>query len=364
MTSDRSNPQRLDSMPAEALERLIYVVGSARGGTSLTKDVIGLHDNVVSFLGPTHFLNHPWRHRRRLDPRLWNIVFWLPSTVRHVEVRESLDPERRDVFQRHVNRALARRDFRELYQLYPLVRALDPDEQRNPKDLVAWLDKGNDFGGVDLLPQHFPQARFVFVVRDPRGAVASLAKRMADTRPDTELKVEPRDVVRSAIYWRNLMQQELRFARRYPDRTIFFRFEDLVTQPLAIVPKLYRFLGLPALPDAELRNKIDALVYSASLESEQGAGISAKPVERWRSKLSGDAVDCIAEICGPTARRFGYDLKEPAHRQGMWRLSRQIAGRPAQAVTLAKLVYMALRELQLGGAPGAVATPIRLVEAS
>ena len=69
----------IEQLSPAALERLIYVVGSARGGTSLTKDVIGAHDNVISFHGPTHFLNHPWKHRRRLDPRLWNIVFWLPE---------------------------------------------------------------------------------------------------------------------------------------------------------------------------------------------------------------------------------------------------------------------------------------------
>src|SRR5690606_31161407 len=101
---------------------------------------------------------------------------------------------------------------------------------------------------VELIARHFPQAKFVFVVRDPRGSVASLAKRMADDRPDAVLRVEPRDVVASAIYWRNLAQQELRFARRHPERTIFFRFEDMVTRPLEIVPRLYEFLGLPAMP--------------------------------------------------------------------------------------------------------------------
>ncbi len=80
----------IEQLSPAALERLIYVVGSARGGTSLTKDVIGAHDNVISFHGPTHFLNHPWKHRKRLDPRLWNIVFWLPENVRRAEVRDSL----------------------------------------------------------------------------------------------------------------------------------------------------------------------------------------------------------------------------------------------------------------------------------
>lgn len=354
----------IGSMSPEALERLIYVVGSARGGTSVTKEVIGAHDNVISFHGPTHFLNHPWRHRRRLEPRLWNVVFWLPATVRRAQVRDSLPSDRRAAYIRHVNATLARRDFRELYQLYPLTRALDPDEPRAPEDVVAWLDKGNDFWGVELIARHFPQAKFVFVVRDPRGSVASLAKRMADDRPDTVLRVEPRDVVASAIYWRNLAQQELRFARRHPERTIFFRFEDMVTRPLEIVPRLYEFLGLPAMPEVVLRSKLDGIVYSASLSREQGSGLSAKPVDRWRSSLSDDAIDTIAEICGTTARRFGYELKEPARRRSLLAVAGQMRGRRAQMVAAAKLVYMALREAQLGSTSSFAGAPMRLVEAA
>jgi hypothetical protein len=351
----------IGSLSPAALERLIYVVGSARGGTSLTKDVIGAHDNVISFHGPTHFLNHPWRHRKRLDARLWNVVFWLPSSVRRDEARESLDPENRAAYVRHINRVLARGDFRELYQLYPLVRALDPEEPREPGDIIAWLDKGNDFWGVDLIARHFPQARFVFVVRDPRGSVASLSKRLADGRPDTDFTVAPRDVIAGAIYWRNLAQRELHFARRYPERTVFFRYEDMVTRPLEIVPRLYDFLGLPPVAEGVLSAKLDNLGYSASVDSEQISGLSTKPIERWRSKLSEDAVDCIAEICGPTARRFGYELKEPARRHGVWGLAGQMPGRLPQAIAAAKLVYMGLREVQLGAAPSFASAPMRLV---
>ena len=351
----------IGSMSPEALERLIYVVGSARGGTSLTKDVIGAHDKVISFLGPTHFLNHPWKHCGRLDPRLWNLVFWLPSSVRRDEVRNALAPEAREAFVRHINRTLARRNFRELYQLYPLTRALDPEEPRKPEDIVAWLDKGNDFWGVDLIARHFPQARFVFVVRDPRGSVASLAKRMADDRPDTEFKVMPCDVVASAIYWRNLAQQELRFARRYPERTIFFRFEDMLTRPFDVVPRLYDFLGLPAVKESALRAKLGELAYTASLSSEKGSGLSTKPIERWRSKLREDAIDCIAEICGATARRFGYDLREPQRRRGLLGLAAQAGGTRARAIAAGKLAYLAMREVQLGAAPSSDGAPMRMV---
>jgi hypothetical protein len=343
-----SQRDRIGSMSPEALERLIYVVGSARGGTSLTKDIIGLHDRIVSFDGPTHFLNHPWRHRKRVEDRLWRVIYWLPNSIRRDVVHESLSEERRAAYLKHLNHVLDRKDFRELYQLYPFVRALDPNEQRDPKEALAWLDKGNDFWGVGLLPRYFPQARFVFVVRDPRGSVASLAKRIADARPDTELRIEPRDVIASAIYWRNLVQKQLRFARRYSDRTVFFRYEDLVSRPLEIVPRLFDFLGLPPIPEATLKSKLAEVVYGASLDSkERGSGLSTNPIERWRKGLSTEAVEIIGEICGATARRLGYDVGTQAH-HGIRRIAGQMAGLTTQAVVTAKLIYLAMRENQLG----------------
>jgi Sulfotransferase family len=361
MTSVTSTRDRIGSLSGQALDHLIYVVGSARGGTTLTKNVIGLHDNVVSFGGPTHFLNHVWRHRNRVEERLWRAIFWLP--VRRDEARETRTGDSRNAYIQHINRVLDRKNLRELYQLYPLVQAVDPEEERDPKSIAAWLDKGNDFWGVDLLPSQFPQARFVFVVRDPRAAVASLSKRIADARPDTELRVEARDIIASAIYWRNLAQQELRFARRYPSQTVFFRYEDLVTSPFTIVPRLYDFLGLPPMSEEKIRGKLAGVLYGASLDSnEKGEGLNTKPIERWRKALSGDAADLIAEICGKTGQRLGYDIV-PKSRHSIHQIAGLVPGTKGQLTTAAKLAYLGLRELELGKMAPSF-SPLRLLKAA
>jgi hypothetical protein len=359
MTSATSTRDRIGSLSKQALERLIYVVGSARGGTTLTKNVIGMHDNVISFGGPTHFLNHPWRHRSRVEERLWRVIFWLP--VRRDEARASLSGDRKEAYIQHLNQVLHRKDLRELYQLYPIVQALDPDETRDPGTAEAWLDKGNDFWGVDLLPRHFPQARFVFVVRDPRAAVASLAKRIADARPDTALKVEARDVITSAIYWRNLAQKELRFARRYPSQTVFFRYEDLVMSPFTVIPRLYDFLGLSPMPEDKLRNRLDDVIYGASLDSnERGAGLSTKPLERWRKSLSSDAAELVAAICEKTAQRLGYDIAANKHHQ-IRDIAGLMTGMSGRIATAAKLAYLELREIELGKMAPSSFSPLRLL---
>ncbi len=326
----------------------------------MTKDVIALHENVVSFDGPTHFLNHPWRHRKRVKERLWRVIYWLPHSVRHDVVRDLLDAPRREAYIKYLNQVLDRKDFRELYQTYAFVRALDPDLKSNSEKKLAWLDKGNDFWGVELLPQYFPHARFVFVVRDPRGSVASLAKRLADSRPDTELKIEPRDVIASSIYWCNLVQKQLRFANRYPDRTVFFRFEDMVSRPFEIIPRLFAFLDLPAIPEEVLKTKLSGIEYGTSLNNrERGSGLSNRPIDRWRKGLSAEAVEIVGEICGETARRLGYDI-EGQPRRGIRGIAGEATDLTTKAIVTAKLIYLRMREIQLGETPTSFA-PLQLL---
>jgi hypothetical protein len=329
----------------ETLERLIYIVGSARGGTTITNRIVGLHDRVIALGGPSHFLNHVWRYRNVVHDRLWRQLLWTPSYLRRSKVRNKLPEDRRRAYLKLINRAMAEKDLHNLYRLYPLVRALDPDETRAPDSFVAWLDKGNDFWGIDRLARAFPRGQFVFVVRDPRGAVASLAKRTADLRADTRFSVEPVDVIDTAIYWRNLIRQQARFARRHRDRTVFFRFEDLTQRPLELTRLIFDALGLPPVPDAELQARLDTLAYKASLDrNERGTGISTAPNERWKERLDQRTLDLVSEICGPGARAFGYSLPVPSRRRGWLGILRLVPGARHKAAVAAKLAFLALTD--------------------
>lgn|GEM_PF-2019756 len=348
--------------PREALDRLIYVVGSARGGTSITQAILAQHDSVIAMRGPSSFLNHVWRYRNKVHERLWRQLLWTPGYLRRAPVRDSLKGNRRDAFIKLINVAVSEKKLRDVYRLYPLVRALDPDESRDPGAMKAWLDKGNDFWGVRLLPEAFPQGRFVFVMRDPRGAVASLSKRFADLRADSELKVEPVDIITTAIYWRNLVREQLRFARSHAGQTILFRFEDLTRRPVELTQSLYDALGLPAVPKSEIARKLDKLAYGTSLENERSAtGISTAPNERWKKKLDNESVALIASICGPSAKVLGYELPNRSVLSGFAAIFRHVPGSRQKLGLLAKLAYLTLTDWQ-GRVPG-MSSSMRLLEA-
>lgn len=118
-------------------------------------------------------------------------------------------------------------------------------------------------------------------------------------------------MIRSAIYWRNLVWRQLRFACRHPERTIFFRFEDLTEKPVELAQALFETLELPPVPKPELRKRIN-LNYRESVNAEEkGKGISTTPNERWKEKLAPQSIELVNELCGPVARDFGYQLPAP-----------------------------------------------------
>lgn len=332
------------TLTPSALERLIYVVGSARGGTTITRDVLSTHDSVFALPGPSHFLNHVWRYRRRVHDRLWRVIFWTPGFVNRNKLNERLAPELVGPVTDYINSAFDSRAFRRIYELYPVVRALLSEDPSASSSCTAWLDKGNDLNLVELLPHHYPAARMVQLVRDPRGAVSSLAHRSASVRLGIGKPAAAYDVVSSAIYWRNLTQRQLRLTQKYPEQSIVLRFEDLLRSPETMVPALHDALDLTQEPAATTREKLADLIYSASNEGGAGQGLSTAPVERWRSSLDDQTAALITAICGPTAKKLGYDLSDTRVGRGSSMALRNLPSLKHRAMVAAKLAYLAAVE--------------------
>lgn len=324
--------------------RLIYVFGTARGGTTFLKNIVGLHPGLVSFDGPTHFLNHVWRHRKRLLDRLWRGVFWMPFRAEQSAIRSRLPAEQGQKLRRSVNQALSSHQLGRIYRQYPLIRALSPDSGIDPAAMVGWLDKGNDCWGIDALASAFPEAKFIAIVRDPRAAIASLSGRVAGARAGAFDAVNLQDIVTSTIYWCRIAQQQLRFAKRHPGMSLILRYEDMVQAPQEMTTALYSALGLPPVPAEELTARLKGITYGASLDSKEcGEGVNTRPLNRWKDTLDAASMSLIAEICGPTAQRLGYDLTQHRADRGLWRIARLMPTTRGRMLTMLKLIYLRAR---------------------
>lgn len=150
-------------------------------------------------------------------------------------------------------------------------------ERMRARDLRHWL-------GMDL--------RVIHLVRDPRGVVASSVRRGRDGG----------DVRAAAVRWSKINAAILNAMAALPeDRRLVVRYEDLCTDPDAVLRRIARFLDLDPGRVAEATDRERHVL---------GNRTRLVPIteirldERWRSELSADQVERIGRVTRATERRI------------------------------------------------------------
>jgi hypothetical protein len=341
-----SNINALGFLSQEALDHFVYVIGTARGGTSIFRDALGINENILMFPGETHFMNEVWRCRKKVPISLLRRIVRIPWFFREIEVTQMLGESKGRKLKKYIERALSSGNLKLMWQIYPLVYSLDRENKKKPEQILCWGDKANDFYRVGAVRRYFPKGKFVFIVRDPRGAVSSLAKRMAVKEEHTQdAAIDDVKLIEACIHWRNMTQRMAYFAKRYPHRTIIVRFEDFLRAPEKVLNRVFRFCTDIPLPEDEIAHRLQELSYGTSnILDERGTGISKGPINRWKSFLSDKQVETIGELTGETALKQGYEAKEFHLRLNFLKIVNRIPSTKRKAVVASKLAYLQIIE--------------------
>jgi hypothetical protein len=163
-----------------------------------------------------------------------------------------------------------------------------------------WGDKRPRYAAyLDALFALWPDAQFVNVVRDPRGAVASQIP-MGWDPPETALEG-------STANWLMSVERVDAAARKLrPDQLLDVRYEQLVHDPRAELARICTFAGLDT-SDAVL----DATLASDRRGKRDGHERVAKPItpdriESWRHRLEPEAVALVEHAAAAHMERLGY----------------------------------------------------------
>ena len=286
-------------------------MGPTRSGTSVIFKSLGFHPKTMSLPGETYFVNRVWKYRNRVDERTWRTILCAPRYFPPKKLIKAKDEFSENSLGRRYAKALNRKDFSELYQLYPLFYCLSKEFNKDLSSLECWVDKANNWRGISTIGNSLPEARFVFVVRDPRSVVLSNARRQAQRHHLVE-KSEGSltNIVRMSLYWRFTTLMMLRFTSQNPERVAWVRYEDFIEDPCKELNRLYTFMIGEGLKQDELEAHLQTISGGATNNREEiYEGISKRPLTRWSDHLDDRAQSVIGSIAGNTANRFGYDLK-------------------------------------------------------
>ncbi len=343
--------QYLDNIGAlsePTLARLVYIVGTARGGTTLFHRMLGINDQILTFPGPSHFINHVWAHRNKVHNRLLIEIFRMPSFYEEETVVKSFGSEGLNQLQQFINKCLTSRNLRLMWQLYPIIYTLNRHPTLPVSDVKCWVDKTTNCTSLNIISTHFPQAKFLFVIRDPRSAVTSLAQRAtAKLTGSYPIHLDKTKLIESCIHWRYTMQKIRYFSKRHSSSCLQVYFEELLLNPEMTLKKVFEFIGTKNPSDSLIRSKLSRIPYKKTNDYSdfmEGEGVSNDPLDRWKSSLSQTELDLIAKITSPTAKKLGYEFGISVKNINLFKILRSIKDWRTRLKVTAKLFYISAFE--------------------
>jgi Sulfotransferase family len=164
-----------------------------------------------------------------------------------------------------------------------------------------WGDKRPRYAGqIRTIFALFPDAQFVNVVRDPRGAVSS---QIAIKWYDDDIALEA-----STVAWEMAIDRVDSFAPRLrPDQLLDVRYEDLVRDPAG---ELRRVCAFADLRDGEtIEHMINAErrgTFREGWHDRLSEPISTAPIDSWRKRLEREHVALVEHATGDRFERLGY----------------------------------------------------------
>lgn len=152
----------------------------------------------------------------------------------------------------------------------------------------------------------FPQARILFMVRDPRDVVVSYDDRWDGSKRDTDYLASTASLLK--YYVHHLLQRPA-----FPAEQIrWVRYESLVTDPTAELGKICEFLGVDFEPSMLAFYRRHTHLERDMPEGEHhallGRPATAEKIGRYRDALSPTQIALLEHLMGAEMLALGYSL--------------------------------------------------------
>jgi hypothetical protein len=309
---------------------MVFVTGASRSGTTMLTQILGRHSEVCG-LRETHYfggfcdpLRDPADHPIDVDRAVTTLFVRLNEGI-HSRSQHSSDPAISVVLDALDPGAGAAETFATVAATFARRAGKAVPCEQTPRNVYY----------ARALLEWYPRCRFVHVLRDPRGVMASQKFRwrrrslLADpTRLSrveqlrTWVNYHPYAVAR---LW-NLATRCALELEHHP-RVHLLRLEDLLREPEQRMRAVCEFLDLdfePGMLDIERVNS------SHVAKSSAGRGLDASSIDAWRGRLTGIEQAIVHRRCGALMRRVGYSGEPLPMSRAAWTVAR--AGYMAHAL--------------------------------
>jgi hypothetical protein len=272
--------------------RLFFIVGRGRSGTTLLRQMLDAHPNLLVAPEALFIMNlyHKysrivkWNHKKVddfyddlfLEKRLedWNLD--------EISLKKQLHALGSNVSFPGMNKLV--------YANYAFVnRKLDTNllGDKNPHYSLF----------IDKLMKLYPDSKYIHMVRDYRDNILSYQDVRFDLNNTTTL----------AYRWKKYNKTILKYSKRYPDQFFLLKYEDLVTKPDECLRSICVFLGVEFNPVMlqfyQFQHSTSKFVWHKNISKP----LDKSRLDKWKTKMQQSDVLKSDYICKHIAEFLGYE---------------------------------------------------------
>ncbi len=283
----------------------IFVVGSARSGTTLAYSILLSSGEFAVYQAETLLLAvcKPKYGDLRNDNN-YDIFIndWIHSKQFY---RSALDP------MDFVRGAFDHRDsYTEFMRYFMGCIAHKQGKKR-------WAEQTPDHVfHMTLLADSFPDAKFIHVIRDGRDV--ALSKRSlgwTGTKNSSALK----QLIFAAKGWEMAVKAGRKHGKQLGDNYLEIRYEDMIRNIDDVLARVSKFAEIAVNQKTIANSTFGSLGKANTAYDYQVSGLSSKSLERWKTELTQTEKDFLHLVIGDSLKMLGYQL-EPVQSNIGWGL--------------------------------------------
>lgn len=163
---------------------------------------------------------------------------------------------------------------------------------------------------LPILARHYPQARFIVIIRDPRAVTASYLRHSWFVA----------NSFHGAKLWRDAVLAQLQFARMNPSQATVVRYDALVANPEPEIRKLCEFAGVP-FSESMLENRKEFGISVNEFNKNAFRPVDSSIAERWKGELSPRQVKVVESVTASIMYELGMKPQsspEPLPKLSKW----------------------------------------------
>lgn len=297
-------------MHAAEQEKIIFIVGNSRSGTTMMRRVLGNHPDVY-MLEELHFFEQLWSTQDKQKVLSPEEAAQLASRLLFIQRDGYLAELQLD---KHLAEAtqLISNIWEPLYPHNVLKGFLFHESALHGKTIPCEKTPQDVFYIAEII-ELFPHARIINMVRDPRGVLLSQKRKwqrkkmgagFMTKKEQRRLRINYHPITISKLW-----NSSIRAAAKFKDHPKVHNviFEQLVNASEQEVQDLCTFLDIRFHPDML---QIPQVGSSNEADQPDAFGIKTERAGNWeKGGLNAAEVWFCQRICGDYMRMYGYDVK-------------------------------------------------------